>query len=120
MRFRQSRLKRIREAKEALEREARERARAECKIGTCEKPIEPKRSGFRNHPPGVPRWKDQRNFTDPESKIMKDSTTKGFVHSRPQEQGVSISLCMGDNYTPIALPSRIQPQASFTCPRSAS
>jgi hypothetical protein len=79
LRFRESRLKRIREAKEALEREARERARAECKIDTCEKPIESKRSGFSNHLPGVPRSSDQRNFTDPESKIVKDSTTKGFV-----------------------------------------
>jgi len=63
--FRESRLKRIREAKEALEAEAREtaeRARAEGK----------------EHP-GVPENKAQRNFTDPDSRIMPAPGGKDFV-----------------------------------------
>jgi transposase/signal recognition particle subunit SEC65 len=63
--FRESRLKRIREAKEALEAEARrdaEAARAEGK----------------RHP-RVPQEKDQRNFTDPESRIMPAPGAKDFL-----------------------------------------
>jgi transposase len=51
--FRKGRLKKIREAKEALEREAREAGAAE------------------------PKDKAQRNFTDPESRIMPSSSEKG-------------------------------------------
>ena len=51
--FREGRLKKIREAKEALEREAREAGAAE------------------------PKDKAQRNFTDPESRIMPSSSEKG-------------------------------------------
>lgn len=58
---RESRLKKIREAKEALEAEAKEKAKAEGKPTKGAKP-EPKA---------------QRNFTDPESKIMKGSD--GFI-----------------------------------------
>ena len=58
---RESRLKKIREAKAALEEEAREKAKAE------EKPEEG----------ATPAPKAQRNFTDPESQIMKGSD--GFI-----------------------------------------
>ena len=51
--FREGRLKKIREAKEALEREAREAGAVE------------------------PKDKAQRNFTDPESRIMPSSSEKG-------------------------------------------
>lgn len=51
--FREGRLNKIREAKEALEREAREAGAAE------------------------PKDKAQRNFTDPESRIMPSSSEKG-------------------------------------------
>jgi transposase len=60
------RLAKIREAKAALEAEARAKA--------DEKAKEPKRyRGGRKPktPPGTPPDKSQRNFTDPESKIMK-------------------------------------------------
>ena len=56
---RESRLKKIREAKAALEAEAREQARAEGK--------DPKQA--------VPPDKAQRNFTDPESNIQKADKT---------------------------------------------
>lgn len=54
--FRESRLRRIQEAKEALEAEARREA-------------ERARAAGKKHP-GVPKDRDQRNFTDPESRIM--------------------------------------------------
>jgi hypothetical protein len=62
--FRESRLKKIREAREALEvedREEAEQARLEGK-----------------HHPGVPDDKAQRNFTDPESRIMPAPGGKHF------------------------------------------
>lgn len=69
---RESRLKKIQEAKAALEEQARQRAREaaaklEAEGGTPRKDPEE----------AVPKDKDQRNFTDPESKIMKTSN-KGF------------------------------------------
>ena len=79
LRFRQSRLKKIREAKEALERETLERAPAAGKIDEDGNPITNNRGRKPKDAPEVPKPKDQRNFTDPESRIMKDSATKGFV-----------------------------------------
>jgi transposase len=69
---RESRLQKIQEAKAALEEQARQKARAhaaqlEAEGGTPRK----------NPEDAMPKEKDQRNFTDPESKIMKTSN-KGF------------------------------------------
>jgi len=64
---RESRLARIREAKQALEAEAAERAqrtRAEAEAAG-KKPRDP------GDDPPTPKPRAQRNFTDPESKIMK-------------------------------------------------
>jgi transposase len=84
------RLAKIREAKLALEQEARaaaqqrkteveatliERAEREAETGkgtTGPKPIAP------DPATATPEAKAQRNFTDPESKIMKDGASKGF------------------------------------------
>ena len=71
LRFREGRLRRIREAKEALEEAAREKALAEGKLHEEGNPKPPKRGRGPKTPPGTPKPKDQRNFTDPESKIMK-------------------------------------------------
>jgi transposase len=60
LQFREKRLARIREAKKALE----ERVAKETEPSQKEK---------------HPKSKQQINFTDPESRIMKDSTTKGFI-----------------------------------------
>jgi transposase len=86
----QQRLAKIREAKAALEQESRvaaERKKAEVEAALAErlqreaetgkgvggpKPIAPDPATAK------PEAKDQRNFTDPESKIMKDGATKGF------------------------------------------
>ena len=69
LRRRESRLQKIREAKEALEAQAAEteasrRAELEMKGKQPRGPRE-------GHDPYAPRPKAQRNFTDPESKIMK-------------------------------------------------
>jgi len=77
LKFRESRLKKIREAKEALEREAKEKS--EAGKADDDKPETKKRGRKPKHPRGVPKPNAQRNFTDPESRIMLDSATKGFV-----------------------------------------
>ena len=68
------RLEKIREAKAALEAEAGEKAAAEEQ----KKGSQPKSRGGRKrrYPKGVPRPQAQRNFTDPESRIMK--TSEGY------------------------------------------
>jgi hypothetical protein len=90
---RESRLKKIGEAKAALEREARAEAEkkaseAEAKIAAREE--KERRTGRKTggRPPAVPDVeqavpapKAQRNFTDPESRIMVDGSTKGFVQA---------------------------------------
>src|ERR1017187_962088 len=89
---RESRLKRITEAKAALEQEARERATVDK--AAAEAKLEERRQEeaqgkkFGGRPPQVPdpeqatpEPKAQRNFTDPESRIMKDGATKSFVQA---------------------------------------
>jgi len=65
LRRREGRLKKIQEAKAALEQEAKEAAKRKGK---------PARDA-------VPEAKAQRNFTDPDSRIMKDSGSKAFVQA---------------------------------------
>ncbi len=69
--FREKRLATIREARLALEEEALEQARAEGKLDENDKPLPPKRGRAPKTPHGTPQPKAQRNFTDPESRIMK-------------------------------------------------
>ena len=66
----QKRLAKIREAKAALEAEAKRKDPPPADPG------KPRRGRPRKHPPGVPKPEAQRNFTDPESRIMK--TSDGF------------------------------------------
>ena len=69
---REDRLARIREAKERLEARKREEAKTDDHSGDEEPP---RRCGRpRKHPIGIPKPKEQENFTDPESRIMKDGT----------------------------------------------
>src|SRR3954471_7571310 len=67
--LRERRLKRIREAKQALERQAEERERAR-RAAMAEQGKRPRRPP-KGRDPFKPRPGDQRNFTDPESTIMK-------------------------------------------------
>ena len=77
MAFRESRRKKIREAKAALEREAKEKAEA------AKREIEAREKEGKQCDPklkklnGIPDPKAQKNFTDPESRIMPSSTYKG-------------------------------------------
>ena len=72
----QKRLEKIREAKAALETEAAAEA---AKASDDTKPSGPRGSRPSKNPPGVPKDKAQRNFTDPESRIMKSGD--GFVQA---------------------------------------
>jgi len=73
----QTRLAKIREAKAALEAEAKAKAEAEKAARAKEAGDDP-RPGRKAAPPSdVPEAKAQRNFTDPESRIMK--TKDGFI-----------------------------------------
>ena len=87
LRFRQQRLEKIRQAKEELEAEAQaaeQRRREEKEVqaqakGGCE---ESARGEDLAPPPAVkPEEKAQRNFTDPDSRIMRDGATKSFEQS---------------------------------------
>lgn len=91
---RESRLKKIAEAKAALEQEAREGAEAqkkavEEKLAECQRKEEETGKKMGGRPPKVPDPeqarpdpKDQRNFPDPESRIMPDGGRKGsFVQA---------------------------------------
>ena len=91
---RESRLKKIAEAKAALELEARERAEAAKKAAEEKLEMRVKKEQehgrkFGGRPPQVPDPEQarpeptaQRNFTDPESRIMPDGANKGcFVQA---------------------------------------
>ena len=85
LRFKQGRLLRIKEAKEVLEREAREQAQQE-RVEQEKKRQDREASGDRGgRPPKAPSEKPdgkaQYNFTDPESRIMKNGATKSFEQS---------------------------------------
>ncbi len=81
LRFKQMRLAKIKEAMEALEREARERAEAQRREQGEKKQEGPPRGRPPQPPSGEPAPKAQRNFTDRDSRIMKDGATKSFVQA---------------------------------------
>lgn len=86
---RQTRLRRIREAKQALEQRAREKAEAE------DKPAEQVERA-------KPKDKDQYNFTDPESRILKGA--EGFVQGFNAQAAVEpdLQLIVGQTVTQAA------------------
>jgi len=73
----QKRLEKIRAAKAALEREAQAEAQAKGRHSDDDEGSRPRRGRTPKTPAGTPKDKDQRNFTDPESRIMK--TGDGFI-----------------------------------------
>jgi transposase len=91
--FRESRLKKIREAKAALEREAKEEAerearRQEERARDREEKEAAQGHRFGGNPPripdpkkAVPKPTKQKNFTDPESCLMQDGATGGFIQA---------------------------------------
>jgi len=82
LRFRQQRLEKLREAKAALEAEARRKAAEEQARRDQENQQRQERGeqprNYRKPPKDTPEDKAQRNFTDPDSRIMKDGATKSF------------------------------------------
>jgi len=90
---RQSRLAVIRAAKAALEAEAKEKAREEAEAAQRKrderaryeaetgKKAKGRTPVVKDPEKAVPEAKAQRNFTDPESKIMKDGATGSFVQA---------------------------------------
>ena len=80
MRDKQRRLARIRAARAALEAEAKARAAAKPDPGSTGDGTPHKARGRKPaHPPGTPAPKAQRNFTDPESRIMRGRD--GFIQA---------------------------------------
>jgi transposase len=82
------RLEKIREAKAALEAEAK----AEAERKAAEKAAQPGKNRGGRKPktePGMPRDKAQRNFTDPESRIMKGHD--GFIQGYNAQAAVDAS-----------------------------
>jgi transposase len=90
---RESRIRKIREAKAGLEQEAREAAEkkqveVEAQLKEREKQERERGRKFGGRPPQAPDAEEakpepqaQRNFTDPESRMMKDGATKEFVQA---------------------------------------
>lgn len=91
----ESRLKKIQEAKAALEQEAREAAERQAEEATNKNEARKNDPELLNRPANrrgqdckvpdpskaVPAPKAQKNFTDPESRIMIDGATKGFIQA---------------------------------------
>lgn len=112
---RESRLEKIREAKAALEAEAKQQAQE----AAAQKEASRKKKGAakkgRGKPPkggsapartdGKPEPKAQRNFTDPESRIMLDGATKGF------EQCYNVQAAV-DGYAQIIVATGVTQQAN--------
>jgi transposase len=80
---REKRLAAIQAARQRLEERARQRAREEERRRAEEaeeREGQPVRR-YRKPPAQEPAAKEQENFTDPESRIMRDGATKGFVQA---------------------------------------
>jgi transposase len=78
LRFRQRRLEKIRQAKAALEAEARAEAQGKSE---AKSPDGAEAQAEGSAEPKLPAEKAQRNFTDPDSRIMRDGATKSFEQS---------------------------------------
>ena len=125
MRFHQSRLRKIKEAKAALEAEARQladqSAAAEKELEAKEK--EQKHKGKRHRgrkartclgtkpPSDEPSAKAQRNFTDPDSRIMVDGSTKAFI----QGHNCQARTCLGtlvDQHSQIIIATNLTQESN--------
>jgi len=81
LKFKERRLAKIREAKQALEEEAREEAARKGRNGKDGRPPDDGASGPSQTPEVKPKPTKQRNFTDPDSRIMLDGATKSFAQA---------------------------------------
>jgi len=78
LRLRQRRLEKIRQAKAALEAEARAEGQGKSE---AKSPDDAEALAEGSAEPKLPAEKAQRNFTDPDSRIMRDGATKSFEQS---------------------------------------
>jgi transposase len=85
LRFKAKRLAKIREAKQALEDQARKEAGSKSKSGSDG---EPPAGGSSSTSYVKPKPKKQGNFTDPDSRIMLDGATKAFTQAYNAQAGV--------------------------------
>jgi transposase len=114
---RETRLRKIREAKAALEREAREqaeaeKARVEARLKKRERQEAERGRKFGGRRPEAPdpeeakpEPKAQRNFTDPDSRIMKDGATKEFVQAYNAQAAV-------DSYAQVIVAAAVTQEAN--------
>lgn len=132
---RESRLKKIQEAKAALEAQAKEKAEREAEEARVKNAEREKKRGTPDgkkmgNPYKVPdpeqtkpEPKTQRNFTDPESRIMLDGATKGFIQAY-NAQAVVDSTCQviiattvtqqtTDNAQLVPMLARVQENTGF-------
>jgi transposase len=114
---RTSRLAKIREAKAALEAEAKAQATqaaeaARARVAERGRQAETTGRKPKGRPPQVPdptqatpKPKAQRNFTDPESRIMQDGATKSFVQAYNAQAAV-------DGHAQVIVAAAVTPAAN--------
>jgi transposase len=117
--FRESRLKKIREAKAALEKEAKEEAereahRQEERTKEREKKEAARGRRFGGNPPRIPdpgkatpKPTKQKNFTDPESCLMQDGASGGFIQAYNAQVAV-------DEHSQVIVACALSPQPNDT------
>ena len=86
LRFQQGRLAKLREAKQALEEQARAKAEQQRQERAQEESRREaegrsRRGPHPQEPSEIPAERAQRNFTDPDSRIMKDGATHAFTQA---------------------------------------
>jgi transposase len=121
---REARLQAISAARARLEARAGERAQAETtrraeeaasRAAAGERPPR-----YRQPPPATPGAREQDNFTDPESRIMRDGSTKGFVQAYNCQVGVDatahliVATAVGNNAADVGQLLPVIDQATAT------
>jgi transposase len=113
---RERRLKKIREAKAALEQEAsaaaeKKPAEVAAQLREREKPERERGRKLGGRPPQAPdpeqappKAQAQRNFTDPDSRIMKDGATQAFVQAYNAQAVV-------DSHAQVIVGAAVTPEA---------
>ncbi len=114
---RESRLAKIRAARAALEAEARAEAAAAAETAQAKRAARERQARETGRPPkgrppqdvdptqAVPAPRAQRNFTDPESRIMKDGATKSYVQAYNAQAAV-------DGAAQVIVAAAVTPEAN--------
>jgi len=88
LRFKKTRLEKIKQYKLELETRVRQGAIDSGKLDKKGNPPKGRGGQSPKTPPGTPKPKDQINFTDPESRIMLDGATKAYIQGYNAEIAV--------------------------------